>query len=77
MKSTLASTFLILFLSGYAVADRLTPKNGDRITGTIVTRRIGWQLTLSDRYLSDPPGGFRQNDLILTTGIKVKLGVLK
>jgi putative salt-induced outer membrane protein YdiY len=42
-----------------------------------VTRRIGWQLTLSDRYLSNPPGGFKQNDLLLTTGLKVKLGTLK
>ncbi|MBA3355344.1 MAG: DUF481 domain-containing protein [Pyrinomonadaceae bacterium] len=39
-----------------------------------ITRRIGWQLTLSDRYLSDPPGGLKQNDLLLTTGLRVKLG---
>lgn len=51
--------------------------NFDTSLVTDITRRIGWQLTLSDRYLSDPPGGFKQNDLILTTGIKVKLGVLK
>jgi putative salt-induced outer membrane protein YdiY len=42
-----------------------------------ITRRIGWQVTLSDRYLSNPPGGARQNDLLLTTGLKVKLGALK
>ena len=42
-----------------------------------VTRRIGWQVTLSDRYLSNPPGGFKQNDLLLTTGLKVKLGPIK
>jgi len=42
-----------------------------------VTRRIGWQVTVSDRYLSNPPGGFKQNDLLLTTGLKVKLGTLK
>lgn len=42
-----------------------------------ITRRIGWQVTLSDRYLSNPPGGARQNDLILTTGLKVKLGTVK
>ena len=44
---------------------------------TDVTRRIGWQLTLSDRYLSNPPFGFEKNDLILTTGLKIKLGELK
>jgi putative salt-induced outer membrane protein YdiY len=42
-----------------------------------ITRRIGWQVTLSDRYLSNPPGGAKQNDLLLTTGLKVKLGTLK
>ena len=42
-----------------------------------VTRRIGWQVTLSDRYLSNPPGGFKQNDLLLTTGLKVKLGTIR
>jgi putative salt-induced outer membrane protein YdiY len=42
-----------------------------------INRRIGWQVTLSDRYLSDPPGGFKQNDLLLTTGLRVKLGTSK
>lgn len=42
-----------------------------------ITRRIGWQVTLSDRYLSNPPGGAKQNDLLLTTGLKLKLGALK
>lgn len=44
---------------------------------TDITRRIGWQLTLSDRYLSNPPPGFEKNDLLLTTGLKVKLGRMK
>ena len=48
--------------------------NFDTSLVTDVTRRIGWHLTLSDRYLSNPPLGFRQNDLLLTTGVKVKLG---
>lgn len=39
-----------------------------------INRRLAWQVTLSDRYLSDPPGGFKQNDLLLTTGLKIKLG---
>lgn len=42
-----------------------------------ITKRIGWQITLSDRFLSNPPLGFRQNDLLLTTGVKVKLGTVK
>jgi putative salt-induced outer membrane protein YdiY len=51
--------------------------NFDTSLVTDITRRIGWQLTLSDRYLSNPLDGFKQNDLLLTTGIKVKLGILK
>jgi Protein of unknown function, DUF481 len=39
-----------------------------------ITRRIGWQVTLSDRYLSNPPPGLERNDLLLSTGLKIKLG---
>jgi putative salt-induced outer membrane protein len=39
-----------------------------------ITRRIGWQVTLSDRYLSNPPPGLEKNDLLLSTGLKIKLG---
>ena len=51
--------------------------NFDTTLVTDITRRIGWQLTLSDRYLSNPPPGFEKNDLLLTTGLKIKLGGLK
>jgi putative salt-induced outer membrane protein YdiY len=51
--------------------------NFDTSLVTEITRRIGWQLTVSDRYLSNPPEGFKKNDLLLTTGINVKLGELR
>ena len=51
--------------------------NFDTSLVTDITRRIGLQLTLSDRYLSNPPSGFKQNDLLLTTGVRLKLGTLK
>lgn len=51
--------------------------NFDSALVTDITRRIDWQLTLSDRYLSDPPPGFEKNDLLLTTGLKIKLGATK
>jgi hypothetical protein len=41
--------------------------NFDSTLATDINRRIGWQLTLSDRYLSNPPGF--KNDLLLTTGL--------
>ena len=51
--------------------------NFDTSVVTDITKRIAWQITFSDRYLSDPPPGSKQNDMILTTGLRVKLGVLK
>jgi putative salt-induced outer membrane protein YdiY len=42
-----------------------------------ITSRIGWQLTLSNRYLSNPPPGLEKNDLLLSSGLKIKLGELK
>ena len=51
--------------------------NFDGAVVTSISRRIGWQLTLSDRYLSNPPPGFEKNDLLLTTGLKIKLGEVK
>jgi putative salt-induced outer membrane protein len=51
--------------------------NFDSSLITAITKRIGWQLTLSDRYLSDPPNSFKKNDLLLTTGLNIKLGAAK
>ena len=51
--------------------------NFDAALVTDVSRRIAWQLTLSDRYLSDPPPGLEKNDLLLTTGLKITFGKLK
>jgi len=35
---------------------------------------LGWQVTLSDRYLSNPLPGLKGNDLLLTTGLRVSFG---
>lgn len=48
--------------------------NFDASLVTDISRRIGWQVTVSDRYLSNPPFGLEKNDLLLTTGLKIKLG---
>ena len=48
--------------------------NFDATLTTEVTRRIGWHLTVSDRYLSNPLVGFERNDLLMTTGVTVKIG---
>ena len=41
---------------------------------TDITKKFGWQITVSDRYISNPLPGLKKNDLLLTTGINVKFG---
>jgi putative salt-induced outer membrane protein YdiY len=36
-----------------------------------INKWLGWQLTLSDRYLTNPLAGKKRNDLLYTTGIRV------
>src|SRR5439155_7081971 len=40
---------------------------------TSINRWLGWQLTVSDRYLSNPVPGTKKNDLLLTTGLRLTL----
>lgn len=38
---------------------------------TKVAKFLNWQVTLSDRYLSNPPIGRLKNDLLLSTGVRL------
>jgi len=38
---------------------------------TNLNRWLGWQVTISDRYLSNPVPGAKKNDLLLTTGLRL------
>jgi putative salt-induced outer membrane protein YdiY len=38
---------------------------------TTLKKWLSWQLTVSDRYLSNPLPGRKQNDVLFTTGIRV------
>jgi len=43
------------------------------LDSSIVTRLnnwLGWQVTVSNRYVSNPAGNNKNNDLLLTTGIR-------
>jgi putative salt-induced outer membrane protein len=40
-------------------------------TVTKISKWLGWQNQFSDIYVSDPPEGAKQNDLIFTTGLNV------
>jgi putative salt-induced outer membrane protein YdiY len=45
----------------------------DASMNTKLTKWLSWQVTASNRYLSDPVLGSKNNDLLLTTGIGISL----
>jgi putative salt-induced outer membrane protein YdiY len=45
--------------------------NFDLSTATTVKKWLAWQLTASDRFISNPFPGLKQNDFIFTTGFRV------
>lgn len=38
---------------------------------TALKKWLAWQVTASDRFLSDPVAGLKRNDILLTTGFRV------
>ncbi|MGC1482246.1 MAG: DUF481 domain-containing protein [Candidatus Acidiferrum sp.] len=46
----------------------------DATAATKLKNWLSWQVTYSDRYLSDPLPGFKKNDLLLSTGIRLTFG---
>lgn len=46
----------------------------DFATVTKLNKWLGWQNSFSDVYVTNPPAGKKQNDLILTTGLNVSWG---
>ncbi|MFN0124258.1 MAG: YdiY family protein [Blastocatellia bacterium] len=48
--------------------------NFDTTATTALSKYLSWQITFSDRYLSNPPFGRKSNDTLLTTGIRVNFG---
>jgi hypothetical protein len=49
--------------------------NFDLNSVTTLRKWLGWQVTASDRFLSNPVFGRQRNDLILSTGFRVTLAV--
>ena len=43
----------------------------DTTADTRVNRWLSWQVSLSDRYLSNPVTGRKKNDVLLTTGLRI------
>ena len=48
--------------------------NFDSTATTRMNSWLSWQITLSDRFLSNPQPGRKRNDLLFTTGIRITLG---
>jgi hypothetical protein len=46
----------------------------DATAATKLKNWLSWQVTFSDRYLSDPLPGFKTNDLLLSTGVRLTFG---
>jgi hypothetical protein len=46
----------------------------DFATVTRMNKRLGWQNSFSDVYVTNPPPGKKQNDVIFTTGLNVSFG---
>jgi hypothetical protein len=49
----------------------------DTTAVTRLSKNLGWQVTLSDRYTSNPIPGIKKNDLLMTTGVRVTFGAGK
>lgn len=54
----------------------LTGPGGYRYTfntvlSTAISKWFGWQFNLSDNFLSNPPGGIKKNDLLISTGLRL------
>jgi putative salt-induced outer membrane protein YdiY len=45
--------------------------NFDTSFATVLRRWLSWQLTVSDRLLSNPVPGRKKNDVLLTTGLRI------
>lgn len=48
--------------------------NFDATATTKLNSWLGWQITFSDRYISNPPLNLKGNDLLLSTGLRLTFG---
>jgi YD repeat-containing protein len=44
------------------------------VVSTAISRWLGWQFSLNDNFLSNPPTGIKRNDLLLSTGLRLAFG---
>ena len=44
------------------------------VVSTAISKWLGWQFSLNDNFLSNPPTGIKGNDLLLSTGLRLTFG---
>ena len=44
------------------------------VLSTAISRWLGWQFSLNDNFLSNPPTRIKRNDLLLSTGLRLTFG---
>ncbi|MDE3110105.1 MAG: DUF481 domain-containing protein [Acidobacteriota bacterium] len=47
------------------------------VVSTAISKWLGWQFSLADNFLSNPPIGIKRNDLLLSTGLRLAFGTPK
>jgi putative salt-induced outer membrane protein YdiY len=71
-KSTVLNQNLYLFPDLNSLGDYRGTFNFASVTK--ISKRFGWQNSFSDVYVTNPPVGKKQNDVILTTGLNLSFG---
>jgi putative salt-induced outer membrane protein len=44
------------------------------VLSTAISKWLGWQFSLADNFISNPPDGIKGNDLLLSTGLRLVFG---
>jgi hypothetical protein len=47
------------------------------VLSTAISRWLGWQFSLNDNFISNPPTGIKGNDLLISTGLRLTFGAPK
>lgn len=68
-----AATVLTQKFEFYPSFQSLGDYRGNFIFGTVtkLSKWLGWQNSFGDIYVTNPPGGKRKNDILLTTGLNI------
>jgi putative salt-induced outer membrane protein len=44
------------------------------VLSTAISKWLGWQFSLADNFISNPPDGIKGNDLLISTGLRLTFG---